>query len=369
MLTWVHVEIFVFSSLSRSPSTCRRMLLMYGGLHYLISMIEGDQQSLEGTDMSETREGIEKDKENVEVKVCVDEVAQSMAIAAMLSLAQNLSKNPSLKRQLSTRKSTAEQYHSVMPSPLPPSKRQRSESFEPTLATTETVFSFLPQPPLSPAYCRYMDSDHTPFDLVIATSYEESQGSFAVHRSQLMENSQVFNVMLGGVYQEALSEQVHLKGVVPSAFESLLHHIYGCSWNCVGRRLRNHPEKTRTYSDEVEVMFASAFPSPVSPTTSQEEGGLMLHCLEVLACANQFFVASLIAQCELRLTASISLTNLVPLFIFSQLHGSERLARSCITHLVNMPSSSHQRDLFKQLLESSDCSCKCLRIIEEMFQK
>ena len=326
------------------------MLLTYNGLHHLTSMAEIDHKEDEG-ESEEKMEGNEKETNVVEEDKMKNEVTQSMAITALLSLAQNCSKHPNLKRKLSGGRAwSIDRSHS---SPVMPAKRQRRGSFSEPTPCTSIAFVL----PASSSFCRFIDTDHTPFDLVVVTSYKESKESFAVHRRQLMECSEVFSVMLGGGYRESSSMQIHLQEVLPTAFESLLHHVYGCSWNCSGKRLNLQSEQS---SEEIRAIFS---------THSTNQDDIMMRTLEMLACANQFFVASLVADCEMRLTASISPDNLVPLFVFSQLHGSETLARSCVTHLINLPSSSLQRNLFKQLLQSSDCSCKCLRIIESMFQQ
>ena len=277
---------------------------------------------------------------------------QSMAITALLSLVQHCSKLPNLKKRRLSGNHTlsANQSHST---PVMPAKRQRSGAFSEPASCTDSAL--LPSAPLS--FCRYRDTDHTPFDLIVMTSYKERKQSFSVHRRLLMECSEVFRAMLGGSYRESSSMQVNLHEVLPTAFESLLHHVYGCCWNCTGNRLDSNLEQS---SEEIRTIFSILLSSYSSSD--------VIHTLEVFACANQFFIPSLVAECEMRLVASISPDNLVPLFLFAQLHDSETLSRSCVTHLINLSSSSLKKKLFKQLLQSSDCSCKFLHIIESMFQ-
>ena len=368
---------------------CKKMLLVYGGLTHLVSMVQATRE--------EARVMAEEEEEEEEIAVG-DEATQSMAISALLSLAHHCSRRPPTKRRLSAGLAgPVDKFHPIACSPLlPPSKRQRRDSF---LALNELTpvlnppSSPLPPPPppppLSsppppPALCHYIDTDHTPFDLVVLTTYNDCKDRFPVHRSILMEASEVFRVMLGGRYQESSAEQVHLKGVVPSAFESLLHHMYGCAWDCPmlqwsrglvplssGKQLELN--RKQCHSEIVQAMFCSSSSSSSSSmhpaaTNMTQEDSSMLHCLEVLACANQFFVTSLSLECESRLTLCLSPVNLVPMFLFSQLHGSERLAHSCISYLVGMSCPLRQRELFKQLLQSPD-SDKCLQRIEEMFNQ
>ena len=331
----------------RSPASCRRMLLKYSGLHHLTSMAKmtyeenGEKIEEEGNEESSATEE-EKKKE----------VTQSMAIAVLLSLAQNFNKLPNLKRKLSG--SSIDQSHS---SSMLPAKQQRRGSFsEPTPCTSIALPLTAPS-----SFCRYVDTDHTPFDLIVMTSYKERKQSFSVHRRQLRESSEVFNVMLGGSYRESSSMQINLHDVLPTAFESLLHHVYGCCWNCTGKKLNLDLEQS---SEEVAAIFSNLLSSH-----SSSQGSDMLRTLEVFACANQFFIPGLVAECEMRLVASISPDNLVPLFVFSLLHDSETLAYNCVTHLINISSSILQRNLLKQLLmQSSECSSKCLHIIESMFR-
>lgn len=210
--------------------------------------------------------------------------------------------------------------------------------------------------------CRYHDSDHYPFDfevLLIQNSTKTAQhGSgtqqtirLPVHRTVLMEASEVFNVMLGRHYLESGYREVLLKDVHPQAFRSILHHIYGCGWLCTEVTAdflaSSHDQSCdhSNISDSIVAAVSSNFDLP-------NEHVQVSHTLRCLATASQFLLSSLCGECEREAATYLSKASVVPLFMFSQLHQSCWLAEECMRYVTGLPPSLQRRLC---LLELAHC--------------
>lgn len=359
----------------RSHSVCQKMLLGYGGLRNLNLLAQGinvDREMV--TDASsETSQDVTETSANGADFEAVH--LQPMAISALLFLACHCSRQvPPRKRSLSL---TSED----VPETSPPRKqaRRNSPSLQSWTSTGGIHLAVAHHPvvaaALSPSpslqVCRYIDSDHCPFDLILCV--DGGRHPFPVHRTVMMESSEVFSVMLGGRYQESSQDKVQIQQVPMAAFEALLHHVYGCAQNCRGgdhavplsgsRRCSclKHRQLVADTSGESSQTPAEEPPDPVdelvraiaSPLSPPEQGAV-LETLQTLICADQFFVPALVHQCEQRLSRHITSDNLMPMFLFSQIHHSHFLARRCIWCLVSLPQSSKQVEVFKELLLSPE---------------
>lgn len=225
------------------------------------------------------------------------------------------------------------------------------------------------EPGRSARACRYHDSDHCPFDFVVLLQRYETRtvqhGSrteqtvrLPVHKSVLMEASEVFNVMLGGYYIESGYSEVFLKDIQPQAFRSVLHHMYGCGWLCkeaiadhMVSTIESHDQscdqqESFNISDSIMAAVSSNFDLP-------NEHADVLHTLRCLATASQFLLGSLGGECERRAARFLSVTTVVPLFVFSQLHQSCWLAEECVRYVVSQPPSLQRRSC---LLELASCA-------------
>ena len=227
--------------------------------------------------------------------------------------------------------------------------------------------------------CKYRDSDHCPFDLILCLS---SALKLPVHKSVMTESSDVFSVMLGGQYRESLHNEVHIKDVSPNAFKSLVHHLYGCGWLCptvleevIHTELEqnteyqpqeqceenlaedeaadpsNSPFKTQTLAT---VATESMIDEIVSIYDFLEDKQLVKHSLQMLACAGRFLLQDLCVQCENFATSYVTPMNVVPAFHFAQLHQSWYLAQGCLKTIVSMPHSHLKREVFKDLILSTE---------------
>ena len=347
----------------RSHVVCQKMLLSYYGLHNLLQLSQGKLVSSKSMCSSSLSTTIEEDHESELNKDTtsedtendrVSESTQLMSIGTLLFLAHHFHRNPVRKRRhsyTSDRSLTSPRQQSFQ-------KFFRYESTPPEIVSTkEASPSPIAAAPTTPL-CLYRDFDHWPFDTKI---YLDGGHTFPVHRCLLIESSDVFGVMLSGRYHESSSSDINLHKVPPSAFESLLHHMYGCTFSCCTNTIKCCHSDDDNEDYEMDLIINEI----ISPL---DEGvqPLVKHCLRVLICSNQFFVSTLLVRCEQYLQDYLRVDNIVPMFLFSQLHQSHLLARKCIQCFVSMKYSHKQNDIFQELIESQD-SEKFLQMIEDLF--
>lgn len=238
-------------------------------------------------------------------------------------------------------------------------------------------------------FCCYHDSDHCPFDLTVVVSDKHTTLQMPVHRSILSESSDVFSVMLSGHYKEALCNEVCIREVPPLAFMSLLHHIYGCGWLCPVVMEEVLKRENMNNSSDCELMTTTHISNcrstddanssidvntqvsekPFTASTVHAATEVMIkevchctrdyrtaaHCLQVLTCAGQFLLPELMALCEHHFASSLLCpSNIVPVFHFARLHQCCCLAESCLHCVVAMPHSELRREIFGELVASSE---------------
>ena len=324
------------------------MLLSYNGLHNLMCLSQGTISSMISKSASPAT-GNE-----------VSESLKDSAMIALLYLADQYHTQPIHKRQRCysancLSKGTDDFINT------PPSKKPRFEaSYDlPSLVYFNTSL-----------FCRYQDTDHWPFDLRISVGSKTGPGGihhFPVHRLLLVESSEVFAVMLGGLYQESQRSEVHLHELTPAVFSTVIHHVYGCNWSCK-KGVEQVQALSQEYNplDSVETLSCKLVEKVVESLFSIPEKQQAVHCLLLLECANRYYMPSLLSHCEDVLGPIVSEANLVPMFMFSNMHQSHRLSRRCIATLTSLRDAEKQCEMFQELLESSDAS-NCLTIIEDFF--
>lgn len=225
----------------------------------------------------------------------------------------------------------------------------------------ETLESDVPE---ASRYCKYMDTDHHPFDLILVLHPPSGPVLRApVHKSTLIEHSDVFRVMLDGSYRESSGREVHIHSISPHAFISLLHHLYGCGWQC--RAVHTRPIRTAgsgsigmdeapLHSDPLVETSGVLLRAIVSGCKDSEEGERMEYCLQVLACAGRFLLPDLMTLSEHEAARYLCAGNVVAVFNFARLHQCFCLAESCVRALVNLPHLHLRTQTFKELLTSSE---------------
>ena len=214
-----------------------------------------------------------------------------------------------------------------------------------------------------------MDTDHDPFDTrVFVQSHGGGSGTFLVHRSALVEMSEMFAAMFSGHYQESSCGAITIKGIRPSVLCSMLHFMYGCHWSCPDAMTTVFDQEMASsmqsivHTDSIDDLeqFSLAinehYIDAIISQLDEGEGGTVVtgHCLRVLACAGRFLIPDLIAACEEHMDAVLCPGMVVPLFQFSELHSSGYLRARCVHCLLRVPSSDLKRTVFRELLDSSD---------------
>lgn len=299
------------------------------------------------------------------VKTEEEEEVQMRALDSLLTLAQNMERTGH-KRKYSLTEETS----------LPPTKTLSSAN------APEVCLCLLPElHPLScqHSHCKYHDSDHCPFDMTVLVGPTDCSVQLPVHRSVLVEASDVFAVMLEGQYRESSDSEVFIRGVPPLAFKSLVHHVYGCGWLCptvLEEVLHQDSEDSCDHMSDVESdlgdLTAAITESVIGEITSSfeflEDSRSVRHCLQVLACAGQFLLPELCIQCERFATSYLSHVNVVPVFHFAQFHQNFYLAQRCIRCLVTMPHSDVRRRVFRDLVMSSEGTA-ALKMVESLLTK
>lgn len=219
--------------------------------------------------------------------------------------------------------------------------------------------------------CRYMDTDLHPFDLTIILHSPSGQKvKVQAHKSTLMEESDVFHVMLAGSYRESSCGEIHLHSIAPCGFLSVLHHMYGCGWQCrevlnmvasSGRRESTSGmsciggEALREGTSDLLYETTAILLQEIADTFQEREEKIRTeHCLQVLACAGRFLLPDLITLSEHAAAKSIQPGNMVAMFHFAQLHQCFCLAESCIRALVTIPHLQLRTQVFRDLVSSAE---------------
>jgi hypothetical protein len=300
-----------------------------------------------------------------------------MAVDSMLALGHNMhvQQVPRHRRR-----------YSNIPPQLQPKKFSRLDcSFrdlslsEPSLAKAQGVAGDTGDT-VEHAHCRYMDTDFHPFDLtLILHSPLGREVKVQAHKSTLMEESDVFRVMLAGSYKESSCGEVHIHSISPCGFLSLLHHMYGCGWRCKevlkmavaswGREGGWNEERMDSGGGMgmgMEENAVAVQPDLLSKTTTillgeiaaacpdKEERDRTKHCLQVLVCAGRFLLPDLVTLSEHAAAKSLQPGNVVAMFHFAQLHQCFCLAESCIRVLVTIPHLQLRTQVFKELVTSTE---------------
>lgn len=197
-----------------------------------------------------------------------------------------------------------------------------------------------PTPPPSHSHCRHMDSDHLPFDLTLVISDCEVTASVQVHREVLAQASDMFRVMLEGPYSEARSNKVTLRDTPPLAFVGVVHHLYGCSWQCPKALL--HP----TINDKSQPCSNESLITSIAGDSSEAA-----HCLRVLSCAGKYLLSELSTLCQHTAAVQYVLpSNVVEMFYFARLHECYCLSESCIRLVMTMGES--RSEVFSNMISS-----------------
>lgn len=301
------------------------MLLHYTGLHNLLLLSQGEPLTVPCT-CSPPSSSLPSPSP-LTSPVVIDDSIQTMAINTLLCLAMKY-----LHRSFGKR------------------RHSQTEKEDDSLSSPHTL-----PPWISLSSCYYRDHDHRPFN----TSILLDDGSvYHIHKEILMEISDVFNIMLSGGFQESNSMRVKLQKISGPTFESLLHHAYGCGFNCNSRiAVATCEEEYDKMIDEIVSVFNEKEELKVSVT----------NCLKVLICANQYFIPSLLLSCQKEIeTRYLTPHNIVPVFIFSQIHQCENLSKKCIHLMLSLGPCDMQSDVFKRLVLSSEYE-KFIEMVGNIF--
>ena len=339
----------------RSRVVCHKMLINYNGLHNLFHLVQGQSLSSEHSPAFDA---------------VISESVSNDATMTLLLLANTYYAHPINKRR---RSSAFPSEYSDNLFPALPTKKARLETPADSNPITDMLSSF----PLSNSFtnkgdymCRYMDTDHCPFDLLLVVGDEERSCRFPVHRHRFVEACEVFAVMLEGLYQESQLGRICIREVNPSVFRSYVHHVYGCRWPCEVEREEWRKECSK--SDEMEIDSGNALnydllkeliESVTLPCNRIQE---FVHYLLLLECANRYYLPSLISRCEDVLASYVIAKNLVPMFMYASIHQGHRLCRECVIVLVSLGDVEKQCVVMRDLLSSSD-ALNCLDIIKDFF--
>ena len=325
---------------------------------------------------------------------------QSMALDSLLQLAHNMIRPSSRKRRHSYPSSSDD---SLLLDGLPPASKaprlsfSHQESLPVDLTTPQSYEPSLAQSLKGPGLtkCRYADYDHCPFDMVITVENEGSSPqqpppplSIQVHRSMLIENSDVFAVMLGGQYMESSRSEVALHKIPPLAFLSVIHHTYGCGWQCdkVIERVceseyfthiaagnvtvgSNEDESVSRYELNLSLTSDLLISQIVDKCTGETEKRLAEHCLQVLSCAGMFLLPELVTLCEHEAVRYLVPDNISAMFRFAELHWCMCLAESCVRSLVNLPHSNQRTEILRDVLTESAQGETALDIIRVFLEQ
>ena len=320
----------------RSPRVCQKLMMDYGAFQVLYELLQGDS------------------------------VAESweMALDSMLALGHNMH-----TQQVP--------WHRRRYCSLPPDLPLQARKFPFSRLDCSFKDLSLSEAALLPAdvandgaattarsYCRYMDTDFHPFDLtIILHSSLGHTVRVQAHKSTLIEESDVFRVMLAGSYKESSCGEVHLHSISPCGFLAVLHHMYGCGWPCkkvlhaVANRWGREDGSTMEEDSQQDLLSLTTdalLHEIVSACQDMEDADRTEHCLQVLACAGRFLLPDLITLCEHAAAKALEPGNVVAMFHFAQLHQCFCLAESCIRALVSIPCLQVRTDVFRELLTSAE---------------
>lgn len=323
---------------------------------------------------------------------------QSMALDSLLQLAHNMIKPSSRKRRHSypSTSDDSSPLDSLPPSKTPRLSLSHQESLPVDFLTTpqsyieyaQSLVQNLLRSGLS--RCRYADYDHYPFDMVITVENEGSSPplSIQVHRSMLIENSDVFAVMLGGQYMESSRSEVVLHKIPPLAFLSVIHHTYGCGWKCdqvmervlvsescahvhiaAGDVETNDESVSQYYAQNLSLTSDLLISQIVNKCVGETEKRLAGHCLQVLSCAGMFLLPELVTLCEHEAVRYLVPDNISAMFRFAELHWCMCLAESCIRSLVNLQHSNQRTKILRDIIVESAQGEMALDIIRVFLEQ
>jgi hypothetical protein len=201
----------------------------------------------------------------------------------------------------------------------------------------------------------------------------------------LVENSDVFAVMLGGQYMESSRSEVILHKLPPLAFLSVIHHTYGCGWQC-GKVIERvcesehcaHISASDVESDDENVTQRGLnlsltsdllISQIVAKCVGEIERRLAEHCLQVLSCAGMFLLPELVTLCEHEAVRYLVPDNISAMFRFAELHWCMCLAESCVRSLVNLPHSNQRTEILRDVLMESAQGETALDIIRVFLEQ
>lgn len=321
-----------FITVCRSPRFCQRLMMDYGAFEVLCDLSKDPRHQF-----------------------------HEMAIDSLLTLGQNMLRRI-LGKKVSQYHTRSQSCHSIC---FPRKFPFLNSSFQDlSLRETECCSSQDATDQACPRFkkCRYMDTDHCPFDLTVVVHTPSGEClNLQVHRSTLAQESDVFQVMLGGNYKESSSSEIHIHSVPFHGFLSLIHFIYGCDWQCglfssqITKTVQtNVASAARSLSDITFEATEHLLKDIVAPCKSEKMVTEAEHCLQVLVCAGRFLLPELITICEHAAVRYLLPANIVAMFNFSQLHQCFCLGESCIRVLVSLPHSKLRTDVCGELLASPE---------------
>ena len=232
--------------------------------------------------------------------------------------------------------------------------------------------------------CQYKADPSRPFNVEIIVFPNGTKMDyyyrFLAHKEILSEISDVFCAMLGGSFAESRSGRIVLRSVCPRAFLAILHHLYGCNWNCA--QVEQHLdifvtniciEEYRTvYKDpdfssgaidgsandllNSDNLLSLIFTAKTKEAKQNEDRFVEARqCLELLACANQFLLMDLCTVCEEQFCSFLPLDSagihLPSLFAYCQIHEAKILPQSILDYiLLQLGNPSLCLKLFHEIL-------------------
>ena len=325
------VMLYALFHICRFPRFCQRLMVDYGAFQVLCDLSKDDQHQL-----------------------------HNMALDTLLTLGHTML-NKMLKKQSHAHFQSCQSIYFPTKFPI------LDYSFQDlSLTETECCASQIATGQLSQIsnHCRFVDTDHFPFDLTIIVHNPTGEClNLQVHRSTLAEESDVFRVMLGGHYKESSSREIHIHSVSLHGFLSLIHFIYGCGWPCrsvrsqVSEMVQIGTGMTSAECSSSDITYEATeqlLSYIMAPYKSKEEADEAECCLRVLVCAGQFLLPELIILCEHAAVNYLLPANIVAMFNFSQLHQCFCLGKNCIRALVILPHSKLRTDICRELLASPE---------------
>ena len=322
----------------RSPRVCQTLMVDYGAFQVLCDLLKEEESSV-----------------------------WELAVDSMLTLAHNMQKQqvPRHKQRCSVLPIKLGMHARKFPfSRLDVSFKDLSLSEAQSFPLYVCESSESDVSETSPQYCKYMDTDYHPFDLTMVLHPPSGAAvRVPVHKSTLVEHSDVFRVMLDGSYRESSDGEVHIHSISPCGFLSLLHHLYGCGWKCravrsllarIAESAKGGMEEAPLHSDLLAETSSVLLNAIVCGCRDGEDGERMEHCLQVLACAGRFLLPDLVTLSEHEAARYLCAGNVVAVFHFARLHQCFCLSESCVRVLVSLPHLQLRTETFKELLTSSE---------------